>query len=136
MPTGSSWTWTVSQTGVEGIQDKETNESAGNTFSGRFYRLLQSRSMVIKQTIFTEWHDDRLLPWVHYAPVSTSFDELPEIARFFATTERGQALAKRMAEESTVWHNKALRDVDIRLVWLRMLLAYGRLMSPGLEVNA
>ena len=104
----------------------------GNTFSGRFYRLLQSRSMVIRQTTFKEWHDDRLIPWVHYAPLSTSFEELPEMARYFATTERGQALAKRIAEESTVWHNKALRDVDIRLVWLRMLLEYGRLMNPAL----
>lgn len=108
----------------------------GNTFSGRFYRLLRSRSMVIKQTIFKEWHDDRLVPWVHYAPVSTSFEELPEMARFFATTERGEELAKRMAEESTVWHNRALRDVDIRLVWLRMLLEYGRLMNPGIEMTS
>jgi hypothetical protein len=34
----------------------------GNGFSGRFYKLLRSKSMVIKQTAFEEWHDDRLIP--------------------------------------------------------------------------
>lgn len=101
----------------------------GNTFSGRFYRLLQSQSMVIKQTIFKEWHDDRLMPWVHYAPLSTGFDELPEMARFFANTAKGQELGRIIAKESTEWHNRALRDVDLQLVWLRMLLEYGRLMN-------
>ncbi|KAK9621748.1 hypothetical protein V6Z98_006457 [Aspergillus fumigatus] len=38
----------------------------GNGFSGRFYRLLRSNSTVLKQTIYKEWHDDWLIPWVHY----------------------------------------------------------------------
>ena len=104
----------------------------GNGFSGRFYRLLQSRSVVVKQTILKEWHDDRLIPWVHYVPVSTGYGELPEMARFLASTERGLELSERIARESTAWHNKALRDVDLRLVFLRMLLEYGRVMNPGM----
>jgi len=99
----------------------------GNGFSGRFYRLLRSKSMVIKQTAFEEWHDDRLIPWIHYIPVSSSFEELPELVRFLATTETGEVLAARIAQESRDWTAKILRDVDLQLVWLRMLLEYGRI---------
>ena len=37
----------------------------GNGHSGRFYRLLSSRSLPLKQTVFREWHDERLKPWLH-----------------------------------------------------------------------
>lgn len=102
----------------------------GNAFSGRFYRLLQSKSVVVKQTIFQEWHDDRLIPWVHYVPLSTGYEELPEIARFLAGTQRGLDLSEVIARESAEWHGRALREVDLKLVSLRMFLEYGRLMNP------
>jgi len=38
----------------------------GNGWSSRFHRLLISGSMVIKSTIYPEWHSDWLTPWVHY----------------------------------------------------------------------
>lgn len=102
----------------------------GNAFSGRFYRLLQTKSVVVKQTIFQEWHDDRLIPWVHYVPLSTGYEELPEIARFLAGTQRGLDLSEVIAKESAEWYDRALRDVDIKLVQLRMFLEYGRMMNP------
>ncbi|KAJ9615310.1 hypothetical protein H2200_001385 [Cladophialophora chaetospira] len=127
-----------------GIGDEEVKDQAsaaykhkfvldldGNSFSGRFYRLLQSKSMVIKQTVFEEWHDDRLIPWIHYIPVSTGFEELPELVRYLATTERGEELAARIAQDGRDWAGKALRQVDMQLVWLRMLLEYGRIMNPN-----
>ncbi|KAJ4392545.1 hypothetical protein N0V85_006961, partial [Neurospora sp. IMI 360204] len=40
----------------------------GNGISGRYYKLLASNSAVLKQTLLREWHDDRLVPWVHYFP--------------------------------------------------------------------
>ncbi|OQV00626.1 hypothetical protein CLAIMM_06099 [Cladophialophora immunda] len=125
-----------------GVEDPEVKDPAsaayahkfvldldGNSFSGRFYRLLQSKSMVIKQTVFEEWHDDRLIPWVHYVPVSTGFEDLPELVRFLATTEDGDEIAARIARDSRDWAGKALRPVDLQLVWLRMLLEYGRIMD-------
>lgn len=106
----------------------------GNGFSGRFYRLLRSKSMVVKQAAFKEWHDDRIIPWVHFVPVSTSFAELPEMARFFATTEKGQQISRQIADESRVWAGKVLRDIDLKLVWLRMLMEFGRIMDPARTV--
>ena len=55
------------------------------------------------------------------------------MARFLATTERGLELSERIAKESTAWHNQALRDVDLRLVFLRMLLEYGRITNPDMN---
>jgi hypothetical protein len=46
---------------------KHTN---GNGLSGHFYRLLRSKSAVLKQTIYKEWHDDWLIPLVRYIPVN------------------------------------------------------------------
>jgi Glycosyl transferase family 90 len=106
----------------------------GNGFSGRFYRLLRSRSLVFKQAAFKEWHDDRVIPWVHFIPVSTSFADLPEMVKFFATTHKGQEISRQIANDSRVWAGKVLRDVDLKLVWLRMLMEYGRIMDPTRQV--
>ncbi len=51
----------------------------GNGISGRFYKMLASRSLPLKQTLLREWHDDRLVPWVHYIPVSQGMEEVPEL---------------------------------------------------------
>ncbi|KIX08019.1 uncharacterized protein Z518_02674 [Rhinocladiella mackenziei CBS 650.93] len=99
----------------------------GNSFSGRFYRLLRTNSVVLKQTVFQEWHDDRLVPWVHFVPISTSFEELPEVTRFLAKTDEGRSIAHRIASESKEWARQALREIDLQLVWFRLLLEYGRL---------
>lgn len=96
----------------------------------RFYRLLGSRSTVLKQTMHQEWHDDRLVPWVHYVPVSLSMDELPELLRFLALTESGQQISKNIAEQGREWQQKALREEDMDLAFFRVLLEYGRLLGP------
>ena len=82
----------------------------GNSFSGRYYRLLQSKSLVLKQTLFEEWHDDRVFPWVHFVPVSTGFEELPELMRFLATTERGGEIAAQIAADSRVWARQGVEE--------------------------
>ena len=66
----------------------------GNAFSGRFYRLLKSKSAVVKQTVFKEWHDGRLVPWVHFVPISPSGDELGEVMRFLTQEEAGRKIGE------------------------------------------
>ncbi|KAG8533506.1 uncharacterized protein KY384_002292 [Bacidia gigantensis] len=95
----------------------------------RFYRLLGSRSLVFKQTMYREWHDDRLVPWVHYVPVSLGMEELPELVRFFGRDERGVELGRRIARQGRQWHGRALRDVDLELGMGRVLVEYARLMG-------
>lgn len=78
-------------------------------------------------TMFQEWHDDRLIPWVHYVPISLKMTELPETLRFLAQTKKGQAIAKNIAEQGSEWALKVLRQEDLGLAVFRILLEYGRL---------
>ena len=101
----------------------------------RYYRLLGSRSTVFKQTMYQEWHDDRILPWVHYVPISLGMGELPEILNFMARDAKGQAIAKNIADEGRKWQQTALREVDMDLAFLRIMLEYARLMSDERDRN-
>ncbi|KIX95863.1 uncharacterized protein Z520_08571 [Fonsecaea multimorphosa CBS 102226] len=101
----------------------------GNAFSGRFYRLLLSKSAVLKQTVFQEWHDGRLVPWVHFIPISPGAEELAEVVRYLSEDERGKEIRERIARQGRDWAQKTLRMVDLELTMLRVLMEYGRLVS-------
>jgi hypothetical protein len=103
----------------------------GNSYSGRFYAHLRSKSLSLKQTIFKEWHDDRLVPWVHYVPVSMGLKELPELVRYLVTTDEGSQLAHAIAEEGRLWHDKVLRKEDMQVYMFRLILEYRRLLDPN-----
>ncbi|RMZ78163.1 hypothetical protein DV738_g4070, partial [Chaetothyriales sp. CBS 135597] len=100
----------------------------GNSFSGRYYRLLKSKSAVLKYTVFKEWHDDRLIPWVHYIPVSNSGEELGEIIRFLVEEPEGKVIGETIANESREWTQKTLRAEDLEIVFIRVLMEYARIM--------
>jgi hypothetical protein len=108
----------------------------GNSYSGRFYSHLRSKSTSFKQTIFREWHDDRLWPWVHYVPVSMGMEELPELVRWMTETDRGEGFAREIAEEGSEWMDKTLREEDMRIYMWRLALEYKRLMDPDREGRA
>jgi hypothetical protein len=121
------------------VHDKEDREQQfksrfvfdldGNSFSGRYYTLLRSNSVVLKQTVLREWHDERLIPWVHFVPISMSMQELPEIMKFF-TSERGEKLAERIAENGKKAHATMLRPVDMTVYLYRLMLELARVMDP------
>ncbi len=101
----------------------------GNSFSGRFYRLLKSKSAVLKQTVMKEWHDGRLVPWVHYIPVSHSGDELGEMMRFLTEEESGRKIGENIAGQGKKWANKVLRMEDMEITFLRILMEHARLLD-------
>lgn len=101
----------------------------GNGFSGRYYRLLRSNSAVVKQTILKEWHDDWLVPWVHFIPLSLDGNEIWEMMRFLGSTQRGDEIGADIAKSSTQWVGKVLREVGTELVVLRLVLEYARLFD-------
>lgn len=103
----------------------------GNSFSGRYYTLLQSRSVVLKQTVLREWHDERLIPWVHFVPVSLSMEELPEIMRYMTSDETGRRIAKEIADAGKEWHAKVLRPEDFTIYLYRLMLELARVMDPS-----
>lgn len=102
----------------------------GNGISGRFYKLLASRSAPLKQTLLREWHDERLVPWLHYVPVSQGMEELPELVSHLTSTEAGQAGAKFIAEQGQAWYSQAFREVDKTIYMYRLLLELARLQDP------
>lgn len=103
----------------------------GNGISGRFYKLLASRSTPLKQTLLREWHDERLMPWVHYVPVSQGLEELPELVSHLTSTEAGQEGARFIAEQGRDWYAKAFREVDMTIFMYRLLLELARLQDPA-----
>ncbi|KAI1818542.1 glycosyltransferase family 90 protein [Poronia punctata] len=112
------------------LQSRLVFDIDGNGISGRYYKLLTSKSTPLKQTIFREWHDDRLLPWIHYVPVSLSMDELPELVHYLTSTESGQLHAKKIAEQGRRWFGKAMREIDMAVYVYRLLLELARVQDP------
>jgi len=103
----------------------------GNSFSGRYYRLLKSNSLVFMQAMFKEWHDDRIIPWVHFVPISNSMEELPETTRYLLDDPEGQIIAARIASDSKDWSKKILRRVDMTAAFYRVFLEYARLVDDN-----
>ncbi|KAF2278195.1 glycosyltransferase family 90 protein [Westerdykella ornata] len=102
----------------------------GNGISGRYYQLLASKSAPLKMTILREWHDDRLVPWVHYIPVSPTLEDLPELISYFMWSKSGQRLAYKIAGRGREWKSQALREEDMAVYLYRLLIELARLQDP------
>ena len=102
----------------------------GNGYSGRFLRLLMSNSVPVKMTVFKEWINDWIIPWVHYIPArqDEEFSDLPEILRFL-TSERGDIIGKEVAVMGQKWTKQVITKESLRLWFLRLLMEYGRLVN-------
>ncbi|KAF4595204.1 glycosyltransferase family 90 protein [Ophiocordyceps camponoti-floridani] len=108
----------------------------GNGISGRFYKLLASKTLPLKQTLLREWHSERLIPWLHYVPVSLGLEELPELVAYLTSTETGRQRAEEMANQGRDWFFKALRREDMSIHLYRLLLELARLQDPAREAMA
>ncbi|KAK4622035.1 Beta-1,2-xylosyltransferase 1 [Fulvia fulva] len=104
----------------------------GNTLSGRFRAFMRSNSAVMKATIFTEWHDARLMPWKHYIPLEMSYGNIYEIMKYFLGYP-GQCAhdreGERIAREGREWAEKVLRKEDMLIYVHRLLLEYARIVD-------
>jgi Glycosyl transferase family 90 len=115
------------QTLTETFHAKIALDMDGHGLSGRFYMLLQSNSAVMKQGLVREWHDARLLPWLHYIPLSMDMAELEDMLEFFfGTGPRGDRVLEAIADEGRTWVRRALRRDDMRVYMYRLLLELAR----------
>jgi hypothetical protein len=117
------------------LQSRLVFDIDGNGISGRYYKLLASNSTPLKQTRLREWHDDRLVPWVHYVPVSQGMEELPELVLYLTSTKSGQRKAKEIADQGREWFSKAFRDIDLTIYMYRLLLELARIQDPNREAT-
>ncbi|XWW97938.1 hypothetical protein V2A60_005934 [Cordyceps javanica] len=101
----------------------------GNSFSGRWRAFLKSTSMPLKATIYAEWHDDRMIPWVHFVPFDTTYKDIYAIMEYFLDGRDHQA--EVIATESRNWANAVYRDEDMKLYVWRLLLEYARVVDDA-----
>lgn len=101
----------------------------GNSFSGRYRAFLQSTSLPLKSTIYQEWHDARLMPWVHFVPFDNSYLDIYGIMEYFFNHHDEEA--ERIALEGQTWANAVLRKEDMLLYTWRLLLEYARVMDDN-----
>lgn len=94
----------------------------GNAFSGRFYAFLKSKSLPVKMSVFREWHQEWIKPWVHFVPLSLRAEEGLEIVRYLSAEEEGRRTAERLAEQGRMWAEKTLRNEDFEVWFFRLLL--------------
>lgn len=102
----------------------------GNSLSGRFRAFMLSNSSPMKATIFKEWHDSRLTPWVHFIPLDISLRDLWSTMAYFLGFAGGDGHdveGERIATEGRLWAERVLRKEDMLLYVHRVLLEYGRL---------
>ncbi|GAA5950283.1 hypothetical protein JCM21900_001101 [Sporobolomyces salmonicolor] len=104
-----------------------------NYQSGRFKRLMSSRSLVFKSTIFPEWWSRRIMPWYHYIPIKSDYSDLLDVAAFFIGAPDGTGahdqLAKRLAANGKTWADTHWREADMAAYMFRLYLEYARLIG-------
>lgn len=93
-----------------------------------------STSLPIKATIFREWHDSRLMPWIHFVPMDNRFMDFYGIMEYFlgykgknVNVPGHNEQAAKIAAAGQTWANKVLRKEDMQIYVLRLLLEYARL---------
>ncbi|KAH8598350.1 hypothetical protein B0O99DRAFT_539610 [Bisporella sp. PMI_857] len=109
---------------TETFQNKIVLDMDGYGLSGRFYILMRSGSAVMKQGLMREWHDSRLVPWLHYIPLSMGAAELEGILEYLLGP--GDEVLRSIAEEGRAWTEQALRREDTRIYMYRLLIELGR----------
>ncbi|KZT00713.1 glycosyltransferase family 90 protein [Laetiporus sulphureus 93-53] len=123
----------------------------GMGYSGRFFSFMESDSAVIKSTVYKEYFSDWIQPWLHYIPLSQSYQELYNIHAFFsgATTSTLEAVnstalavppasrhsvdgdrrLRRIARAGKQWKRTIGRRVDMEAYVYRLCLEYARLFA-------
>ncbi|GAA5885978.1 hypothetical protein JCM6882_004220 [Rhodosporidiobolus microsporus] len=104
----------------------------GNGWSGRFHRLMSTRSVVLKSTAFPEWYQDRIQEWVHYVPTKVDYSDVYDIMSFFVGTPDGQgghdSVAEKIGEAGRQWARDFWRYEDMAAYMYRLVLEYARIL--------
>lgn len=56
-----------------------------------------SNSLIFKSTIFGEWFQERVQPWVHYVPVQVDLSDLYDSLTFFRGGINGDGAHEELA---------------------------------------
>ncbi|KAI0074327.1 capsular associated protein [Panus rudis PR-1116 ss-1] len=123
----------------------------GMGYSGRFFSFLESDSAVMKATVYREFFEGWIQPWLHFIPLSSSYQEIYNIHSFFSgatpSTLRaansttldappakrrpidGDRRLRRIARAGKQWKRTMGRRVDMEAYVYRLILEYARLCA-------
>ncbi|KAJ7211577.1 glycosyl transferase family 90-domain-containing protein, partial [Mycena pura] len=110
----------------DGYRYKYVLDIDGNAFSGRYLGLLRSGSLVFKSTLFTEYFDGWLRPFVHYIPVLPDLSDL--VARIEWAREH-DAEARRIQAAGQEFVERVITDAQNDCYFLLVLLEWARLQN-------
>ncbi|XJO74943.1 hypothetical protein BDV3_005693 [Batrachochytrium dendrobatidis] len=96
----------------------------GNTFSGRFFRLLESEALVFKMTIFNEYFEKWIVPWEHYIPIEVDFSDLKQKIEW---AKNNDDRARRIAENGRRFAERILNKSQMECYTELLLLEMARL---------
>lgn len=131
----------------------------GMSYSGRFMSFLASDSVPIKATVYEEYFSDWIQPWVHYVPLSSSYQEIYNIHSYFSgptpsTVEasnstqahphgegysqehritEGDRRLRRIARAGKQWKKTIGRTIDMEVYVYRLCLEWARLWADDRE---
>lgn len=82
-----------------------------------------SNSLVFKSTVFPEWFQERVQPWVHYIPVQVDLSDLYDSLTFFRGDLNGEGgheeLAAKIALAGRNWSKTHWRKQDMTAYMFR-----------------
>lgn len=115
----------------------------GRGHAGELARSLKSGAMTLRASLYRNWYDARLWPWVHYVPIDSTFIDVYGIMDYFvgstgATTpsdrkKEHDTEARRIAKQGREWAEKVMRSEDMLAYVYRLLLEYARLVDDKRE---
>ncbi|KAL8287274.1 hypothetical protein RQP46_003726 [Phenoliferia psychrophenolica] len=121
----------------------------GNGWSARFHRLMGTNAAVLKSTIYNEWYEERIQPWLHFVPIALDYSDLWEVLAFFRGDVSGKslhtsptpivcrgahdALAEQIGRQGKEWRDEFWRYEDMQAYLFRLLLEYARVMNVDPE---
>ncbi|KAF2275260.1 uncharacterized protein EI97DRAFT_363582, partial [Westerdykella ornata] len=116
-------------------------DGSGADDGGEFLRGLASGSVVLRASVYKDWKDARVWPWVHYVPLDNTFVDLYSVMAFFLGSSGGGSregdghddMARRIAQEAGQWASKVLRREDMLLYLYRLVLEYARILDDSRE---
>ncbi|BGP16345.1 hypothetical protein JCM10213v2_004347 [Rhodosporidiobolus nylandii] len=99
----------------------------GNSWSGRFRRLMLSNAAVVKATIFPEFWTDWAIPWLHFIPMQVDYADMWDIMAFFRGGVNGEGAHDELGKEIALAGKEWVKQC------YRLLLEYGRLYTDETE---
>ncbi|KAF8330781.1 uncharacterized protein EI90DRAFT_3145699 [Cantharellus anzutake] len=126
----------------------------GMGYSAHFLAFMGSESAVLKTTVYREFFSDWIQPWLHYIPVSDSYNDLYNIHAYFsgpspselkafsllgnhtneflaAHKREGDQKLRRIARAGRQWKNTITRRVDMQVYVYRLCIEWARLWSDN-----